>query len=441
MFDFLSQKFSSLFSSLTGKGRVTEQAVEQTMDKVRDALLEADVPYQVAQDFVDLVKKELVGKKIYEKFNAADQVIKVVYDRLKDFLGAQEALVAFQIPSVIMVMGLQGSGKTTSLAKMARLVMEQAAKRGKKRQLLLTSVDFTRPAAIDQLEQLARQAGVAFFRPQSTDPVIGAREAHAYFKKEGFELLFLDTAGRLHVESALLEQLRIIDADLKPRYKMLVLDAMTGQESLKVARAFDEGVGYQYAVLTKMDSETRGGAAFSFAYDQKKPIMFMGTGEKLGDLEQFYPDRMASRILGMGDMQSLAERLEATIKTADQESAQNAFMQGKMTLQDFADQIGMINKIGSLETIARYLPGVGGAGMDKSTLARGEEDLNKFKAIISSMTQKERLCPRIIDASRKARIAKGAGVGVADVTLLLTRFEETLQYAKLFKKMWRRPFA
>lgn len=441
MFDFLAQKFSSIFSSLSGKGRMTDQAIDQTMDKVHDALLEADVPLAVVQDFVASVKKEIAEQSLAAHINASDQIIKIVFERLKNFLGSQPALVSFQIPSVIMVMGLQGSGKTTSVAKIAHYIMEAAHARGKKRSILLASVDFTRPAAIDQLAQLAQQTGVPFYRSQATDPVKAAHEIYAHFKKEGFEHLFLDTAGRLHVDSALLEQLRSIDADLKPRYKILVLDSMTGQESLRVARAFDQGVGYDYALLTKMDSDTRCGAAFAFAYDQKKPIMFVGIGEKIADLEQFYPERMASRILGMGDIQTLIERVESKSKQLDTENAQKAFAQGKMNLQDFADQLAMINKLGPLQSIARYLPGMGGATLSPEMLEKGEAELIKFRAIISSMTPKERLVPRIIDASRKARIAKGAGVEVATVTLLLSRFEETVQYAKLFKKMWRRPFA
>ncbi|HSW74022.1 MAG TPA: signal recognition particle receptor subunit alpha, partial [Candidatus Limnocylindria bacterium] len=352
MFDFLTQKFSSIFTSLTGKGTLTEQNIQEALAKVQDALLEADVPYALVQTFIADIKMEALGKKVMAAVKPSDQFVKIVHDKLKAFLGGQNAVeFSFQLPSTVMVMGLQGSGKTTSIAKMAHWVQEQAKKRGKTRRILFGSVDFYRPAAVDQLEILSKQVGATFYRATSTDPVMAAQEIQAYAKREFFELVFLDTAGRLHVDSQMLQELRDIDTKLAPRYKILVVDAMTGQESLNVAQAFESGVGYHLALLTKMDSDTRGGAAFAFRYAQKKPIVFVGSGEKIADLELFHPDRMAGRILGMGDVLSLVEKAESTIKKDDQEAMQKSLVQGKLTLQDFANQIAMVNSMGSLSQV------------------------------------------------------------------------------------------
>lgn len=436
MFDFLTNTFSSLFSHLVSGGKLTEKNIEQTLVSIKDALLEADVPYELVETFVGDVKQELVGQKVLTSLKPAEHLAKVVHDKLKAFLGGvgQSVPFAFQLPSVVMVMGLQGSGKTTSVGKIAAWAKREAEAKNKQRRILVASVDFYRPAAIDQLEIVARNAQVSFYRATNTDPIKAAREIHAYFKKELFEILFLDTAGRLHIDNQMLQELRSIDADLAPKYKILVLDAMTGQESLTVARAFDQGVGFDMALMSKMDSDTRGGAAFSFRYSLKKPIVFTGIGEKIEDLELFHPDRMAGRILGMGDVFTLAEKANEKIKQSEQEEAYKAFSQGRFTLQDFANQIAMMNKLGSLSQLAKYLPAMGGQTLSADALAKGEQELKKCKAIISSMTAKERLNHKILDNSRKKRIAQGAGVQVQDINFLLQRFEESQQYAKLFKK-------
>jgi signal recognition particle subunit SRP54 len=286
MFDFLSSTFSSLFSRLGKSDKLTEQNIAEALGQVYDALLEADVPYDVAQAFVQEVKQEVVGQKVMASLKPAEQLMKIVHDKLLYFLGGQsaETTFSFQIPSTIMVLGLQGSGKTTTVAKLAAFVQENAQKRGKKRAILFGSVDFYRPAAVDQLEILAKQVGVSFYRATSKDPVKAAQEIISYSQKHQFELLFLDTAGRLHVDNELLHELRQIDTIAKPKYKLLVLDAMTGQESLQVARAFDQAVGFSGVILTKMDSQARAGAAFAFRYALKKPILFVGMGEKIADL-------------------------------------------------------------------------------------------------------------------------------------------------------------
>lgn len=440
MFDFLSNKFSSLFNTLTGQNKLSEKNIDETLTQIKESLLEADVPYKLIEQFIDSIKADVLGQKVVGSLKPGEQFLKVVHERLLQFLGGKEtASFEFQLPSVVMVMGLQGSGKTTSVAKMAHLVQKQAQEKGKTRKILLASVDFYRPAAIDQLEVLSKQIGATFYRSGQTDPVKAATDIYGYFQKERFDLLFLDTAGRLHIDSTMLQELREIDALVKPRHKLLVLDAMTGQESLTVAQAFDQGVGFQSAILSKMDSDTRGGAAFSFRFALGKPIIYVGVGEKIDDLETFHPDRMAGRILGMGDLQSLAEKASSKIKESDQERLYNSMMQGKMTLQDFADQLGMMNKLGSLSQLTKYLPGMGGLNLSPEMIEKGEVELKKFKAIISSMTQKERMQPRILDGSRKLRIAKGAGVLVADVNILLARFEQTQQFVKMFKGSGRFP--
>lgn len=435
MFDFLSQKITSVFSRLSQNSTVSEEQIQQTLQQVSDALLEADVPFEVVTSFVDSVKKEVVGKKVIASLKPAELLVKVVYDSLLNFFGGKQAVeFSFQLPAVVMVMGLQGSGKTTTIAKLAHYVQKQASKRGKKRSILIGSVDFYRPAAVDQLEVLSRQVDASFYRAKSSNPVEAAREIYAEYKNNGYELLFLDTAGRLHVDNQMLQELRDIDALLSPRYKILVLDAMTGQESLSVAKAFDTNVGFGCAILSKMDSDTRGGAAFSFRYTLKKPIIFVGIGEKIDNLEQFYPERAVSRILGMGDLQTLFERAEDKIHESEQESMQKAMLSGHMTLDDFAQQMDMMNKIGSLSTIMKYMPGMGDMRISQEDLQKGEEDLKRFRSIINSMTVKERGNPSLLDASRKKRVALGAGVQISDVNTLIQRFEQAQQYVKLLKK-------
>ncbi len=441
MFDFLTNTFSSIFSKLTGKGTLTEADIDDALAKVKDALIEADVPLNLVQTFCDEIKKEVQGQKVLASLKPTQQLIKVVHDRLKSFLGGQDAVpFTFQLPSVVMVMGLQGSGKTTSIAKMAYLMQKEAQAKGKNRRILLASVDFYRPAAIDQLEILAQQIpGAVFYRTGSSNPLEAAKEIYNYYQKELFELLFLDTAGRLHIDEQMLNELQAIDKQLKPKYKLLVLDAMTGQESLNVAQTFNQSVGFDSAILTKMDSNSRAGAAFAFRYALKKPIIFVGAGEKIADLERLYPERLAGRILGMGDMATLVEQANEKIKQSEQDSLEKTFNKGHMTLQDFADQMKMIQKLGSLSQISRYMPGGIGASLSPEMIQKGEVELKKFNAIVSSMTHKERVLPKILDASRKKRIAKGAGVHVSDINLLLDRFEQSQQYVKLLKKFGRFP--
>ena len=433
MFDFLSEKFSGVLGWLKNKGRLTEENIAQAIDQVRTSLLDADVPQDVVEAFLTQVQQEMVGRKIHQSLNPGQQLIKVVHDQVLEFLGGKNVIpnISFQIPSVVMVMGLQGSGKTTTIAKLAHYIQDQAKKRGKARRILLGSVDFYRPAAIDQLEILASKVGATFFRTQSTDPIKAAQELHTHFKDNNFEHLLLDTAGRLHIDSTMMDELKIISSKLHPKYKFLILDAMTGQESLVVAKAFDAAIGFDYAALSKMDSDTRGGAAFGFRYVLKKPILFVGVGEKPEDLEAFIPERMTTRILGMGDIMTLIEKATDQISEQEQLSMTQKFMDGRFSLKDFAEQMAMLDKLGSLQKISRYLPGMG--NLSPEVMEKGQTEMKRFRAIISSMTHKEKLIPDVIDASRRKRIASGAGVTVQDVNQLLQRFEQSKGMIKMMK--------
>jgi signal recognition particle subunit SRP54 len=435
MFKTLSEKFLSIFTKISGNHKISESNIQKAIEEVKDSLVEADVPYEVVNDFIENVKIEALGENVLKSLKPSEQFIKVVHKQLQCFLGEKFTLASniFQIPSVIMVMGLQGSGKTTTIAKLAKYLIDIALKKGKKRNILLSSVDFYRPAAIDQLEILSKQVGASFFRSSESDPVRAAKEIYNYYKDNQFDHLFLDTAGRLHVDNSMLQELKDLDMAVSPNYKLLVLDAMTGQESLNVAMAFDQTVSFSHAILTKMDSETRAGAALAFRYSLKKPIIFVGVGEKIDDLEVFHPDRVATKILGMGDILTLIEQAEIKINKEDQEKAARAFSSGNITLEDFISQIEMVEKMGSLSKIAQYMPGLGGK-ISQSDLEKGERELVKFKAIVRSMTKKERVFPRIIDISRKERIAKGSGTRASDVNLLINRFEQSKQFVKLFNK-------
>lgn len=435
MFDFIAGKFSLLLQGLSSKSHLDEKTIDESLISIKDALLSADVPYELVESFAGSVRVKLLEQKAISSVKPSEQLTKAVYEEMVSFLGGENSSsFTPQIPSTIMVMGLQGAGKTTTIGKLSAYLKKLAKKKGKERKILVASIDYYRPAAIDQLEQVASQAGVDFYRAQTVNPVMAAREINAYAKEQRYELLLLDTAGRMHVDNAMLEELRKVDAELKPKHKILVLDAMTGQESLSVAKAFDSGVGFQGAILSKSDSDSRGGAAFSFRYALKKPILFVGSGEKMADLDLFHPERAASRMLGMGDVQSLVEQVNEKIKQSDQDRMYASWDQASLTLDDFAQQMDMVNKLGPLSSVMKYLPGMGGMKLPDGALEQGQAEMRRFRAIISSMTLKERVYTRILNNSRKERIAKGAGVAVSEVDKLLSRFVNMQQYAKLIKK-------
>jgi signal recognition particle subunit SRP54 len=434
MFDFLSEKFSNVFSRITGNQALSESNIDEVVAKLHDSLLEADVPYAVAQQFIDEIKEDVIGQKVVKALRPADQFVKIVFDRLVGFLSVAESQAEMSLAphATVLVMGLQGSGKTTSIAKLAYFLK----KNNHSTRILVASVDFYRPAALEQLEVLAKKVKIDYFEAQSRCVSDAIREIQRAFAAGAYDALLVDTAGRLHVDDAMLQELRDIDALLQPSKKLLVLDAMTGQESLRVAQSFNQAVDFDGAVLTKVDSDARAGASFAFAYALKKPIFFVGTGEHVDELSRFYPDRAAKRILGMGDIESLLERAGECIKQEEQESAAKAFMSGNFSLADFAKQMDMMSRLGSLSSLLKLLPGMGGLsgalGSDK--VAQGEQEMKRFRVIINSMTSEERLYPHVLNKSRVARIAKGAGVTKADVHALLDKFEQTKQFVKLLKK-------
>jgi len=439
MFDFISKKFSSIFSWVTGQSKLTEKNVGEVIDKIKDTLLEADVPYDVVENFIDQVSKEVIGQKVLTSLKPAEHLMKIVHDKVVQFLSDENnfSLSFFNPKTVIMVMGLQGSGKTTTVAKLVSYAIDLAKKNGKKIKVGAGSVDFYRPAAVDQLQIILKNTGGFFYRSSLTDPVAAAQDIVNQAYQDSCDLVFLDTAGRMHIDNQMLDELKHIDANLKPKYKLLVVDGMTGQESLNIAKNFNDTVGFDGTILTKMDSDARGGLAFAFRYVLNKPILFLATGEKAGDIELFKPDRMASRIIGMGDMMSLVEKAQEKIKQNDQEALYKSMMEGKFTLQDFANQIEMVNKLGSLSKLAKYLPGMGSFNLTNDMIEKGEQEMKRFKSIIASMTPKERLQPKILDTSRKNRIARGSGVTISDVNSLLNKFEQSQQFVKLFRRMGR----
>jgi signal recognition particle subunit SRP54 len=435
MFDFLTQKFSTLFSSLSGKKQLDAATVQSTIEQVKEALLAADVPYDLVQTFATTIKDEIAQQKPMPSLKASEQLLKVVYDKMVTFLGGEnKELFIPRIPATFMMIGLQGSGKTTTLGKLAFYLRTLAQEKKINYRILVASVDYYRPAAIDQLAIVAQKAHVDFYRAASNEPIAAAAEIQEHARKNQYNILLLDTAGRLHIDNTMLAELRTIDSMLQPHHKILVLDAMTGQESLTVARAFEQGVGFDGSILSKADSDARGGAAFSFRYALKKPILFIGTGEKVEDLALFHPERAASRMLGMGDMQSLIERANQKIKEQEQRDVYNSWEKGELTLNDFAQQMDMVNRLGSLSSVMKYMPGLGSMNISSDMVEKGQQEMRRFRAIINSMTPKERIYTRLLNDSRKRRIAKGAGVTIAEIDKLLTRFVNMQQYAKLIKK-------
>ncbi len=426
-FEGLSEKLQNAFKKLTGKGKLTEQNIKDAMREVRMALLEADVNYLVVKDFIKKVTERCIGAEILANLNAGQQVIKIVNEELTSLMGGSNAKLTWSssVPTIYMLCGLQGAGKTTMAAKLAGYL----AKQGKKP--MLAACDIYRPAAIKQLQVVGEQVGAPVFEKGTQDPVKTAKEAVDYARYYGRDVLIIDTAGRLHIDETLMQELENVKAAVHPQEILLVVDAMTGQDAVNVAKSFDEKLSIDGVIVTKLDSDTRGGAALSVRAVTGKPIKFAGIGEKLGDIEPFHPERMASRILGMGDILTLIEKAAAT---ADAEAEAKLQAKGKKNpadfdLNDFLDQMRQIKKMGPLQNVLGMLPGIG------SKLKGVEVDdgaLKKPEAIICSMTLKERRNPAILNASRRKRIAAGAGVTVQDVNVLIRQFE---QMQKMMKQM------
>lgn len=430
-FEGLSEKLAASFKKLRNKGKLTEADVKDAMREVRLALLEADVNYKVAKDFSNAVVEAAVGAKVMESLTPAQMVIKIVREQLTALMGGEAASLtrANRPPTVILMCGLQGSGKTTHSAKLAKML------KSKGNRPMLVACDIYRPAAIEQLRVVGERAGVPVFEMGTENPVKIAKAAVAHARDHGNDYVILDTAGRLHIDEQLMTELKDIQSAVTPQEILLVVDAMTGQDAVNVASSFDEALGITGVILTKLDGDTRGGAALSVRAVTGKPIKFAGMGEKLDDLEVFHPDRMASRILGMGDVMSLIEKAEAQIDEREAEALARKLQEDKFDLNDLLDQFRQIQKMGDIKSMLGMIPGMSkqlkDVDIDPRQFARTE-------AIILSMTPAERAKPAIINPSRKRRIAAGSGMRVEDVNRLLKQYESMRQMMKQLKKMGKK---
>lgn len=424
-FEGLSDKLEAAFKKLRSKGSLTEADVKEAMREVRLALLEADVNYKVARDFTKTVTDRAVGEKVMESLTPSQMVIKIVNEELTNLMGGTKARlsVANHPPTIVMMCGLQGSGKTTHSAKLALMLKNQGHRP------LLVACDVYRPAAIKQLQVIGEKAGVPVFEMGQITPVEIADQAVKHAKDHGYDYVFLDTAGRLHVDEELMNELKNIKSQVHPHEILLVVDSMTGQDAVNVASSFNDALGIDGLILTKLDGDTRGGAALSARAVTGKPIKFVGTGEKLGDLDVFHPDRMASRILGMGDMLSLIEKAENELDEKKAQELEEKLRKNKFDLNDLLDQFRQIKKMGNLKDMLAMIPGVGKKINDVEI---DEKQFDKIEAIILSMTPKERAKPDIINPSRKRRIAAGCGMQVEDVNKLLSQYR---QMQKMFKQL------
>ncbi len=424
-FEGLSDRLESAFKKLRSKGSLSESDVKEAMREVRLALLEADVSYKVAKDFTTSVTNKAIGAKVMESLTPAQMVIKIVNEELTALMGGTHAKLANAAhpPTVVMMCGLQGSGKTTHSAKITKMLKKQGHRP------LLVACDVYRPAAIKQLQIVGEQADVPVFEMGNTNPVTIAKEALKLAKDKGYDYVFLDTAGRLHIDEQLMQELKNIKAEVKPHEILLVVDSMTGQDAVNVASTFNDALGIDGLVLTKLDGDTRGGAALSARAITGKPIKFVGVGEKLDDLDVFHPERMASRILGMGDVLSLIEKAEQTLDEKKALELEEKLRKNKFDLNDLLDQLQEVKKMGSMKDILSMIPGVGKKIKDTDI---DDRQLDKTASIIYSMTPQERANPDIINPSRKRRIAAGCGMQVEDVNRLLAQYR---QMQKMFKAM------
>ena len=423
-FEGLTEKISAAFKKLRGKGRLKESDVKEAMREIRMALLEADVSYKVVKDFVKSVTERCVGTDVLEALSPAQMIVKIVNEELTALMGSEAKHITINPngPTVVMLVGLQGAGKTTNGSKLAGLMKRQG------RNPLLVACDIYRPAAIQQLKVCGEKLGIPVFEKGQINPVQIAKDAVLYARQHGHDMVFLDTAGRLHVDEELMEELKNIKATVNPSEIMLVVDAMTGQDAVNAAQSFNEWLDIDSVMLSKLDGDARGGAALSVRAITGKPIKFAGMGEKLEDIEAFHPDRMASRILGMGDVLSLIEKAEQAFDAKKAAELEERLKSNKFTLQDFYDQLVQLKSMGSMQDILAQMPG----GANLKGVQLDEKAMGRTEAIILSMTPKERDNPGIIGASRKKRIAGGAGVKVEDVNRLLKSFDQMKSMMKQF---------
>ena len=424
-FESLTEKLSATFRRLRGKGRISEADVKVAMKEIKMALLEADVNFKVVKNFVASVTERAVGTDVLESLTPAQMIIKIVNEELTALMGGGDSKLAIASapPTVIMLVGLQGAGKTTNGAKLAGLMKKQG------KRPLLAACDIYRPAAIRQLEVVGEQLDIPVFQMGQTHPVDIAKAAVEHAKKHGNDMVFLDTAGRLHIDQELMDELKAVKAAVNPTEILLVVDAMIGQDAVNAAKAFDDALDIDGVMLTKLDGDARGGAALSIRAVTGKPIKFAGTGEKLDNIEVFHPDRMASRILGMGDVLSLIEKAEQSLDAKKAAEQMERLRKNKFTLADFYDQLVQVKKMGSMQDIAAMLPGMNGKKLDFNV---DEAGLSKIEAIIQSMTPYERENPSVLNSSRKKRIAAGSGTQVVDVNRLLKQFEAIQMLTRQF---------
>jgi signal recognition particle subunit SRP54 len=430
MFDSLSGKLQNAFRNLRGLGKISESNASDALREVRMALLEADVNFKVARDFIERVKTKALGAEVVASVQPGQQIVKIIHDELVDLLGSTNAALKLDAnPSSILMVGLHGAGKTTSSGKLARLLQKQG------RQPLLVAADVYRPAAMDQLETLGKQIDVpVFLKRGETDVLKIAREAFDFAKANSRNILIFDTAGRLQIDEPLVQELVRLRDLVKPQEILLVLDAATGQEAVNVATHFDSALQITGAILTKLDGDARGGAALSLKAVTGKPIKFMGVGEKLDEFEPFHPERMASRILGMGDVVSLVERAAEAVSEDDAKRMEEKMRKGQFTLEDFLEQLRAMKKLGSLESVVGMLPGGAEMLKQQGDLSKQEKELKRMEAMICGMTAQERKSPQILNAKRRIRIAKGSGVSVTELNTMLNKFGEMQQMMKKMGK-------
>lgn len=435
-FGNLSEKLNNIFGKLRSKGRLSEADIKQAMREIRVALLEADVNFGVVKQFIAAVSEKAAGEDIMKSLTPGQQVVKIVNDELIALMGGTNSKleVSPKPPTVIMMCGLQGAGKTTMCGKLAMHLIKQ----GKKP--LLCACDIYRPAAINQLKVVGKSVGAEVFERGAQSPVKTARQAIEYAEKNAFSTVIIDTAGRLHIDETLMEELREIKDQTHPAEILLVVDAMTGQDSVNVAQSFDSSLDITGVILTKLDGDTRGGAALSIKAVTGKPIKFCGIGEKPGDLEPFYPDRMASRILGMGDVLTLIEKAQEAVSEQQLKEMEKRLKEAKFSLDDFLTQFESIKKMGGIKDVLGMMPGMGNMKIRDGDI--DESMIERYKAIICSMTKKERDNPEIIKSSRRKRIAQGSGTSIQQVNQLLKQFEQSKQMMKSMKsnKKFRLPF-
>jgi len=432
MFDSLSSKLQNVFKNLRGLGKISETNVSDSLREVRLALLDADVNFKVARDFIERVKTKSLGQEVVQSIQPGQQIIKIIHDELVELLGSANAgLNLSGNPACVLMVGLHGSGKTTSSGKLARLLQKQG------RTPLLVAADVYRPAAMDQLEKLGQQLEIpTFVRKGETNVQKIAREALDQAQATNRNTLIFDTAGRLQIDEPLVQELVRLRDLIKPQEILLVLDAATGQEAVNVATHFDQALNITGSILTKLDGDARGGAALSLTAVTHKPIKFIGAGEKLEDFEPFHPDRMATRILGMGDVVSLVERAAEAVDLDEAKRMEEKMRKGQFSLEDFLDQLRQMKKLGSLESIVSMLPG-GSEMLKNADITKQEKEFRRMEAMICAMTPQERRNPQILNARRRLRIAKGSGVTVTDLNLLLNRFSQMQQMMKKFGKLQR----